>query len=248
MEEGLLCSSLQELVLAESSLNSLLEISHLTRLKKLYLHSNKITSLNNLQNLTQLEVELKIHSNPYFLVHLKVLWLSNNLLTNLESIEKLPQMLEELNLAANPLSSINNNISVLTNLTTLNLAGTNLHSFSVNQAPKRSTLSTLSAVQDLDELSLLPLLRNVKFSDPLWGRSPISRFPNYHTLVLHRLRHLELLDEISITAEMRTNVERTISRKLVYYETQKREIKQRFDEICLKTENAKRVILFTMEY
>lgn len=69
MDEGLLCSSLQELVLSESSLDSLIEISHLTRLRKLYLHSNKITSLHNLQNLNQLEVELKIHSNLDFLVY-----------------------------------------------------------------------------------------------------------------------------------------------------------------------------------
>jgi hypothetical protein len=60
-------------------------------------------------------------------------------------------------------------------------------------------------------------LKSLSLSDPNFGDNPVCALNNYRVFTLSHLPFLELLDEITITAEERKEIEKTYKKKNLYY-------------------------------
>ena len=55
-------------------------------------------------------------------------------------------------------------------------------------------------MKDITILTALPKLRNVAFSDPVYGaKSPVAAMANYHVHILYHLPQLEYIDGLHIS-------------------------------------------------
>lgn len=113
-----------------NSIDSIVPLKNLLRLKELYLGRNKINNLKPLINLTDLEIldlndnRLVSISDLYFLNKLKKLDVSGNAIYDLSPLSNLEQ-LEELNIAFNEITEVTS-LNTLNQLKWLDLHGNNL--------------------------------------------------------------------------------------------------------------------------
>lgn len=55
-------------------------------------------------------------------------------------------------------------------------------------------------LKDITILTVLPKLRNIAFSDPVYGaKSPVASMANYHVHILYHLPQLEYIDGLHIS-------------------------------------------------
>lgn len=145
---------LQNISLANNSLQSVDELATLTSLTELNLRSNQIASVTGLSTLTALEL-LDLGENKISdigplqtLINLDSLFLSNNLVTTVESLAEL-RRLGELSLADNPISDVRP-LGELTMLQRLNL--------------ERTLINSATDLPPLGDLDVLRLADNERLS------------------------------------------------------------------------------------
>lgn len=151
----------------------------------LYLYSNKIHRIQGLGRLVQLDK----------------LWLNGNQISCVEGLDSLRQ-LRDLNLAGNCIRRIGSGMNNLQKLEILDLSGNQISSFEVSLQDTlnqdtiiRTTYQdSLSALQDLSPLTLLPRLRSLSLSHPHHPPNPLSLLCNYSSLLLYHFPLLETLD------------------------------------------------------
>lgn len=192
--------------LTHIGLTSMLDLQQLRSVEELWLSENFITKIEALENMTRLR-RLYLQGNAItsmeglpVLKHLRELWLCRN---NIQQITGLGKMrkLRALWMASNPISSLAGVFTNhLTHLHDLNLADCHLYSF-----------------HHVAHLKSLPCLRNVWFSDPLFGDNPICRLNNYTIFTLHLLDSLDTLDHSIISNEQRALARSIYRKKRVYY-------------------------------
>ncbi len=88
-----------------------------------------------------------------------------------------------------------------TELEVLNLADNKISSFQVKKKHFRKTYWKLNSLsKDITILTALPKLRNIAFSDPVYGaKSPVAAMANYHVHILYHLPQLEYIDGLHIS-------------------------------------------------
>ncbi|BFI30707.1 hypothetical protein MPTK2_3g14780 [Marchantia polymorpha subsp. ruderalis] len=195
--------NLTSLSLVQQNLRSIEGLHCLPHLEILRLSENEIQRIEGLSNCLKLK-EILLHnncitriSNLSHLTNLRVLWLANNLIRWVDGLENL--QLKELNLARNPLTQLGNILKVKS-LKYLNVSATDIGSF-----------------KEIGNLTRLKKLKDLRFSDPHWGPSPLSLLHNYQTYILFRLQNLQKLDTLELTAEAKQAARVTYTRKRVYY-------------------------------
>eukprot|EP00892_Ulva_mutabilis_P012060 jgi/Ulvmu1/9226/UM005_0326.1 len=182
--EGLdTCIKLESLWIVEGDLTRISGLDAVTCLTKLYLYGNCISQISSLDHLQQL----------------RVLWLADNLISDLTGLAMLTA-LEELNVARNPIRSVPHCIRQNCSLRTLNLAGTEIPSF--------TAISALAALLSVRELFL---------DDPNWGRAPIADLANYQTMVIVQLPQLTVLDYLLISKDASDLAQSTFAKKRMFY-------------------------------
>lgn len=133
------------------------------------------------QSLSSIYQLLKMQLGGSFL---QILDLASNQICSLEGIAHLPN-LRELNLAANPIRSLDFRLVEFTNLSSLNLAATEIISF-----------------EALWQISLISSLKEAAFDHPLWGSAPLTQLSNYKSMALilnGNLRTLDLQEVSSVS-------------------------------------------------
>ncbi|KAG0570673.1 hypothetical protein KC19_6G179500 [Ceratodon purpureus] len=195
--------NLVSLSLVQQNLLSIEGLHYCPHLELLRLSENSIQRIEGLGNCLKLK-ELFLHSNRInritgisHLPNLEVLWLSNNEIRNVEGLGDLP--LKELSLARNPISQLGEVLN-MKDLEFLNVAATNIGSF-----------------KEIGNLTRLKNLKDLRFSDPQWGDSPLALLHNYQTYILFRLRQLQSVDTVDITEEKKQAARAMYTRKRVYY-------------------------------
>lgn len=194
------------LKLQHIGLSSMADLKCLHFLEELWLSQNDITKIEGLEHMAKLR-KLFLNSNRIasmdglpVLKHLRELWLSQNEIKAISHLENIRRV-RVLNLASNPISSLENVFgSYLASLYSLNLSGCRLYSF-----------------HHVSSLAVLPCLRILWFSDPLYGDNAICRLNNYTTFTLHVLSNLEVIDYTVITSEQRALADCIYTKKRVYY-------------------------------
>ncbi|GMH33137.1 hypothetical protein BSKO_00971 [Bryopsis sp. KO-2023] len=213
------CTELTALWLVECHIHQIQGLENLAKLTKLYLYSNKIHKIQGLNGLPALEV----------------LWLADNRIGALEGLDSLPN-LTELNLARNKIVHVTDAISKLSSLTSLNLANNNISSFKASSfslcryallyethhgvdfwRQLSSRVDRWWWIQEVMKLAQLPKLRDLCFSDPHWGDSPLACLCNYQTYVLFTLPYLTSLDTLMLAEETKQLAEATYVKKKMYY-------------------------------
>ncbi|XP_024365341.1 uncharacterized protein [Physcomitrium patens] len=195
--------NLVSLSLVQQNLLSIEGLHHCPHLELLRLSENSIQRMEGLGNCLKLK-ELFLHSNRInrisgiaHLTNLEVLWLSNNEILNVEGLGNIP--LKELSLAKNPISQLGEVLN-MKELEFLNVAATNIGSF-----------------KEIGNLTRLKNLKDLRFSDPQWGDSPLALLHNYQTYILFRLRQLLSVDTVDLTEEAKQAARAMYTRKRVYY-------------------------------
>lgn len=157
--------NLVSLSLVQQNILSIEGLHYCPHLELLRLSENSIQRIEGLGNCLKLK-ELLLHSNRInritgvsHLPNLEVLWLSNNEICNAEGLGDLP--LKELSLARNPISQLGEVLN-MKELEFLNVAATNIGSF-----------------KEIGNLTRLKNLKDLRFSDPQWGNSPLALLHNY---------------------------------------------------------------------
>jgi hypothetical protein len=195
--------NLVSLSLVQQNLLSIEGLHHCPHLELLRLSDNCIQRIEGLGNCLKLK-ELFLHSNRIthisnlsHLTALEVLWLSNNEIQWAEGLDNLS--LKELSLAHNPISQLGEILNMKA-IEFLNVAATNIGSF-----------------KEIGNLTRLKNLKDLRFSDPQWGDSPLALLHNYWTYILFRLRQLQSLDTVDLTDECKQAAKAMYTRKRVYY-------------------------------
>ncbi|KAI5065830.1 hypothetical protein GOP47_0018454 [Adiantum capillus-veneris] len=211
---------LVSLSLVQQSILSMDGLHNCPSLRILRLNENFIERLDGLENCLRLE-ELYLHSNKIqhvknlaHLTALEVLWLANNAIQEIEGLGHCVR-LKELNMAQNPIKQLGE-VSNLKSLEKLNVAATNVGSF-----------------KEVAKLSKLRVLRDLRFFDCQWGKSPVCLLHNYQTYVLFRLSSLQLLDAEHVSEEEKQAANTIYTRKRVYYNMCIKTLKHRKSEIVL---------------
>ncbi|CAF0783988.1 unnamed protein product [Adineta ricciae] len=148
------------------------------------------------------------------LQQLEHLWLNENLITKIEGLAS-AKHLKDLNLASNQIKYIGMSLAENTELEVLNLADNKISSF-----------------QDITLLTALPKLRNIAFSDPVYGgKSPVASMANYHVHILYHLPHLEYIDGVHIsTRQVAEQAEATVTKKKMWYHMKSKTLEREYDE------------------
>jgi Leucine-rich repeat (LRR) protein len=127
------------------------------------------------------------------------LWLDSNEIQSIKGLSGL-KSLQDLNLACNLISTIGTGLDSLAYLKELNLSANRIGSF-----------------KEVLNLSRLPKLESVSFSDANYGENPICLLCNYSTYVLFHLPTLSKLDTKYVTDDERQHSESTFMKKRMYY-------------------------------
>lgn len=150
-----------------------------------------MTNLKNLQINFNLIEKIEFIDN---LQYLETFWICENKITK---IENLPKGLKVLWVAANQIETVGEGYS---DITELNISANFIKDFSA-----------------IFQLGLLPQLKNLFLNDINFGENPICLMNNYRTFTLHHLPNLELLDNISVSKDERSEIENIYMRKNLFY-------------------------------
>ncbi|XP_013788287.1 leucine-rich repeat-containing protein 49-like [Limulus polyphemus] len=217
----------EKLVLVNIGLKECPILEDENQLQLLNYQHNKIQYITNLaamRNLVFLELSdncIECISGLQNVVSLRVLLLSRNKIRNIEGLDNLTN-LDVLDLSGNKISEIAN-LSHLENLRILNLSENNLAEMKQLQGLKKLvelnlSNNSISLVQEVNELQSLQRLflshnqlENCKQIDCLreittlnelaFDGCPLTKIPNYRSLILGRLMYLNFLDFKRITDE-----------------------------------------------
>jgi Leucine-rich repeat (LRR) protein len=174
----------------------------LVNLEVLQLSNNEITSIEKFRKL------------PLHL--LKVLFLQDNSISKIESIEHLT-CLKELILDRNRIRALEvNSLQNLVGLCELRLEENGLRSLQhIGPMPKLLSLfassNRLSDAVEIDRLSVITSLTELNMSN-----TPLSRKPNYRTIVIFRCPHLRFLDCKEVSFDERERVASMFQSQEVY--------------------------------
>ena len=197
---------LTSLTLCGAGIEKIEGLERCKRLKKLWLNENNLESLLGLSDCRDLE-ELYVCSNEitsvatafFGLSQLKILWLAENRIKSIKGLHHCPD-LQELNVARNNISCLGGALENNLKLKTLTIAGNKLAKF-----------------HEVEEITALPELRQLNFSDPDWGDNPICSLCNYWTYILYHHPHLQIFDKFNISPEALRQAESTYLKKHLYY-------------------------------
>ncbi|CAF4500446.1 unnamed protein product, partial [Rotaria sp. Silwood2] len=94
----------------------------------------------------------------------------------------------------------------------------------------------ISSFQDITILTMLPKLRNIAFSDPVYGgRNPVASMANYHVHILYHLPQLEYIDGLHITTrQVAEQAEATVTKKKMWYHMKSKTLEREYDEFQVR--------------
>ncbi|XP_077999840.1 leucine-rich repeat-containing protein 9-like isoform X2 [Glandiceps talaboti] len=189
---------LRELWLCECKIQRIEGLGECKRLEKLYLYSNNISKIENIAHLK----------------HLEKIWLAKNKITVIEGVIGL-QYVEEINLAENKIDKIGHSLDTHIRLENLNLSGNKICSF-----------------KELTNLVRLPSLRYLGLKDPQYSPNPVCLLCNYSTHMLYHLPTLERLDTYDVSSKnVRELAEATVVKKKMYYNMRVKTIRRNMMEL-----------------
>ncbi|CAF3420460.1 unnamed protein product [Rotaria sp. Silwood1] len=147
--------------------------------------------------------------------NLQELWITECKLQGLSGAKRL----KELNLASNQIRFIGTSLAENTELEVLNLADNKISSF-----------------QDITILTMLPKLRNIAFSDPVYGgKNPVASMANYHVHILYHLPQLEYIDGLHITTrQVAEQAEATVTKKKMWYHMKSKTLEREYEEFQVR--------------
>ncbi|CAG9462944.1 unnamed protein product [Pedinophyceae sp. YPF-701] len=196
---------LRHLQLMQQGLKVIEGLESLKQLEALWLNDNCLEKIEGLEHCTMLQ-RLYLWNNKIrriqglaHLHKLEVLWLAGNDILVVEGLENCTA-LRELHLAGNPIEQLGGSLLHCTNIESLNLARTQIGSF-----------------REVAGLARLPHLRDLCFSDPHWGDSPVALLSNYQTYCLFCLPYVTALDTQAVSEQTRQVAEATFLKKRMYY-------------------------------
>ena len=147
---------------------------------------------------------------PLALPNLRELLLHRNKITRIENLEGCPQ-LERLWLSDNRIEAIEN-LHCVGNLKELWLQRNRITRIAgLGYLPSLASLglsgNPIADFRDLRRLAALPLLSELRLSEPTFGACPIARAEGYRNFVLCQLRQVRVLDGINIDPDARRGAE-----------------------------------------
>ncbi|XP_014790953.1 leucine-rich repeat-containing protein 9 [Octopus bimaculoides] len=205
--------NLQRLVIVQQCIECTHGLRQLPNLQELWLCQCGLKKISNLDKcclLTKLYLynnQIKKIEHLEKLKKLQVLWLNNNCISIIENLFSL-KYLRELNLADNKIIKIGKGLQQNINLENLNLSA-----------------NKITFLKDLSPLCQLPHLENLSLKDPNYLPSPVSLLWNYSIFVIYRIPHLLTLDTYNVSSpEIVQAVEATIEKKVIFYDSKKKEL------------------------
>ncbi|CAF3373605.1 unnamed protein product [Rotaria socialis] len=212
--------NLLKLVIVNQTIERIEGLDACNSLQELWITECKLQQIEGLSGCTKLQRlylyanSIKTIENLNGLKRLEYLWLNENLITKIEGLSG-AKNLKELNLASNQIRFIGTSLAENTELDTLNLADNKISSF-----------------QDITILTMLPKLRNIAFSDPVYGgKNPVASMANYHVHILYHLPQLEYIDGLHIsTRQVAEQAEATVTKKKMWYHMKSKTLEREYDE------------------
>ena len=177
------CKHLIMLTVYHTPLKDTKGLINIPAVKQLILEGNKLDHFPDISSLKNL-VDFSVAENPIF------------------EIDNFPksEALQSLNLSSTGISYVSNTILNFPNLRKLQIAGNNLHDFSL--------FKLLSQLTKLQELYLY---------DPNYEENPICSFPNYDVLPSAYLPNLTILDTYKLSDKMKQNYQARRKQAELYY-------------------------------
>ncbi|CAF3540202.1 unnamed protein product [Adineta steineri] len=216
--------NLIKLVIVNQNIERIEGLETCINLQELWITESKLTQIEGLNRCTHLQ-RLYLYANAIKTIErldglqrLEHLWLNENLITKIEGLSG-AKHLKDLNLASNQIKFIGTSLAENTELQVLNLADNKISSF-----------------QDITILTALPKLRNIAFSDPVYGaKSPVASMANYHVHILYHLPHLEYIDGLHIsTRQVAEQAEATVTKKKMWYHMKSKTLEREYDEFEIR--------------
>ncbi|UJR26994.1 hypothetical protein I4U23_008301 [Adineta vaga] len=216
--------NLLKLVIVNQNIERIEGLDTCINLRELWITECKLTQIEGLSRCSHLQ-RLYLYANAITTIEhlgslqqLEHLWLNENLITKIEGLAS-AKHLKDLNLASNQIKSIGASLGENTELEVLNLADNKISSF-----------------QDITILTALPKLRNIAFSDPVYGgKSPVASMANYHVHILYHLPYLEYIDGVHIsTRQVAEQAEATVTKKKMWYHMKSKTLEREYDEFEIR--------------
>lgn len=209
---------LRMLNLQHNAITQLQHLSSLRRLVFLDLYDNLISEISGLDALLSLRVlmlgknKIRRIGGMQSLIKLDVLDLHGNMIRIIENLSHL-QHLRVLNLAGNEIVHTAG-LAGMTSLAELNLRRNRImHTYEVDSLPQLQRLYlSHNSIKEFSDIACMT--DNSTLTELSLDGNPLTNNPDYRKMIIHRMKHLKVLDTRPLTEEEKVQVAQVIQEEV----------------------------------